>query len=149
MTSRRRATRLPRGTARVFRTGSRDAIDIRQTPTGDVGLLYSGERIEAVWVSKDAEKIDRGWFQYPRVDIIAVLKGRLKVEFRGKSAPPRVLRPGDVLVLLPRTACRAYRWPRNATRPTVFLAVYRKTGAKRDSDEGEGRPAGRSRGHTG
>jgi hypothetical protein len=149
MTSRRRATRLSGGTPRVFRTASRDAIDIRRTPTGDVGLLYSGEGIEAVWVSKGAERIDRGWFQYPRIDVIAVLKGRLKVEFRGKTALPRVLRPGDVLVLPPRTACRAYRWPRNAARPTVFLAVYRNAEARRDPGEGEGRRTGRSRGHGG
>jgi hypothetical protein len=63
MSGRRRAIRPSGGTARVFRTGSRDAIDIRRTPTGDVGLLYSGEGIEAVWVSKGAERIDRSWFQ--------------------------------------------------------------------------------------
>jgi hypothetical protein len=54
-----RARGLPRrgaeGDACVFRIPSREAIHIRRSPTGDVGLLYSGEGIEAVWVSKDAE----------------------------------------------------------------------------------------------
>jgi mannose-6-phosphate isomerase-like protein (cupin superfamily) len=89
------------GNARVFRALSREAIQVRRTPTGDVGLLYSGEGIEAVWVSKKAEKIDRRWFQYPRVDVLAVLRGRLKVEFRSGRPKPRVLRAGDVLVLPP------------------------------------------------
>jgi mannose-6-phosphate isomerase-like protein (cupin superfamily) len=127
MTRRPPAIPVSGRTAQVFRIRQREALNIRRTPTGDVGLLYSGEGIEAVWVSKDAEKIDPRWFQYPRIDILAVLQGRLKVEFKGRGRRTQILGPGDVLLLPPGTACRAYRWPRSAARPTVFLAVYRKS----------------------
>lgn len=113
------------GGARVFRILSREAVEIRSSLTGDVGLLYSGEGIEAVWVSKGAERIDRRWFRYPRTDLIVVIQGRLRVEFQGTEPKPRTLGPGDLLVLHPRTPCRAYRWPRSAGKPTIFLAVYR------------------------
>jgi hypothetical protein len=131
------ARRAPRrggdSDARVFRVLLREAIRVRGSPTGDVGLLYSGEGIEAVWVSKKSEKIDRRWFRYPRIDLLAVLQGRLKVEFPPDRSPPRVLHPGDVLVLPPNTPCRAYSWPRGATKPTVFLAVYRRSRVRKRS----------------
>jgi hypothetical protein len=123
----RRSRKREREDAQVFRVMSREAVEVHRSPTGDVGLLYSGEGIEAVWVSKDAEKIDRRWFRYEHVDLITVLRGRLKVEFPKGTTPARVLDPGDVLVLPSGTRCRAYRWPRSEVAPTVFLAVYRTT----------------------
>jgi hypothetical protein len=96
-----------------------------------VGLLHSGDGIEVVWVSKAAENIDHRWFRYPRIDVLVILQGRLRVDFREARSPSRILGPGDVLLLTAGTACRAYRWPRSAQRPTVFLAVYRKVGARR------------------
>jgi hypothetical protein len=114
----------PEGGLRIFRVLSREAVNIRHSSTGDVGLLYSGEGIEVVWVSKAAEKIDRRWFRYPPTDLIMVVRGWLRVEFRGKERSPRTLGPGDFLVLPPRTPCRAYRWPRSTAKPTVFVAVY-------------------------
>lgn len=136
----RPTSRVAKGGARVFRAISREAIEVRRGPTGDVGLLFRGEGIEAVWVSKRAETIDRRWFQYPRIDLLAVLQGRLKVELRGERSRPRILRPGDVLVLPPNTQCRAYRWPRSVGKPTVFLAVYRRPRARKKSRQSSGRP---------
>ncbi|HYA11342.1 MAG TPA: hypothetical protein VEH10_06730 [Thermoplasmata archaeon] len=109
---------------RVFRTRRGEALDVRSSPTGDVGRLYTGEGIEAVWVRKDAEQVDPDWFVQRRVDLITVLQGQLRVEFDRPGLEARTLGPGDCLVLPGATRCRAYRWPRETTEPTLFLAVY-------------------------
>ena len=89
-----------------------------------------------VWVSKLAEPIDESWFSSPEVDLILVVPGQLKFEFESPGSPDRVLSVGDVLVLPAGARCRAYRWPRDARVPTVFVAAY---------PAGGNRPAG---GHT-
>ena len=105
-----------------------DADTVRDTPYGKVGTIYSDRAIEMVWVSKQGEAIDPGWVCQDSVDLLVVLQGRLKVEFETAASPGRVMMPGEVLVLPPRTRCRAYGWPRNATRATIFLAVYPQEG---------------------
>jgi hypothetical protein len=109
---------------RVFDILAQDALATRATPFGTVGTLYSDGQIEAVWVSKQAEAIDRGWFSQDTVDLIVVLHGHLRVEFADPEHETRTLGPGSALVLPPATKCRAYRWPRTADGATVFLAVY-------------------------
>lgn len=108
----------------VFRILRGDALGTNQQPTGGVGRVFSGEGIEAVWVSKREEAIDPGWFSQPMVDLIVVLQGQLRVEFEQEVLAPLVLDPGDLLVLPSDTRCRAYRWPRDRKEATVFLAVY-------------------------
>jgi quercetin dioxygenase-like cupin family protein len=109
---------------RVFRILCEDALEINHTPFGSVGKVFSGQGIEAVWVSKQDEAIDPEWFSQPMVDLIVVLQGQLRVEFEQEDLAPLVLDPGDLLVLPPDTRCRAYRWPRERKEATVFLAVY-------------------------
>jgi hypothetical protein len=109
---------------RVFRILGEDAPEIKRTPFGSVGRVFSGEGIEAVWVSKQDEAIEPGWFSQPMVDLIVVLQGQLRVEFEQEDLTPLVLDSGDLLVLSPDTRCRAYRWPRDRKEATVFLAVY-------------------------
>ena len=109
---------------RVFRASRGEALAISETPFGSVGQLYRGEGIEAVWVCKEGEAIDPDWFSQSSVDVIAVLQGVLRVEFESGEPVPVVLEPGDVLILPADTRCRAYRWPRDSTVPTIFLAVY-------------------------
>jgi hypothetical protein len=111
---------------KVFHTLRGDAVQTRHTPYGSVGTIFSGHEIEAVWVRKQDEEVDPGWFTQPTVDLIVVVHGRLKVEFERPDLPPCVLECGDVLVLPPNTRCRAYRWPRDATEAAVFVAVYPK-----------------------
>ncbi|MDD5466237.1 MAG: hypothetical protein PHS96_00370 [Anaerolineales bacterium] len=101
-----------------------DALEIHHSPFGRVGRIFSGAGIEAVWVRKQGEGIDPDWFSQPMVDLILVVKGKLKMEFERSDFSPRVLEPGDLLVLPPDTRCRAYRWPRDAEEATLFLAVY-------------------------
>ena len=111
---------------RIFQIFSEDALEIHQSPFGSVGKLFSGEGIEAVWVKKQNEEIDPNWFFQPMVDLILVLKGRLKVEFERQDLFFCVLEPGNLLVLPPDTCCRAYHWPPESEEAAVFLAVYPK-----------------------
>lgn len=108
----------------MVRTLKREGSRVRTSPTGEVGTIYRGSGFEAVWVRKQYEVIDQNWFESPRVDLLMVVKGRLRVEFPGGNELPRILEVGDVIVLPPRTKCRAYRWPRTSRRGTVFIAVY-------------------------
>jgi hypothetical protein len=109
---------------RVFHVLEGQALEVRSGPYGAVGTLFSGEGLEAVWVSKQNEAIDSDWFSQDGVDMLVVLQGQLRIEFANPDFPPCLLQLGDVLVLAARTACRAYRWPRDAEQGTVFLAVY-------------------------
>jgi len=109
---------------RVFHCLDNDALEIKSTPYGSVGKVYGDGRIEAVWVRKQAEQIDPGWFSQAEVDLLLVLHGRLMVEFAQPGQPNRVLEPGDLLILPPGTRCRAYHWPRESAEPTIFFAVY-------------------------
>lgn len=77
-----------------------------------------------VWVCKQDEDIDPGWFSQPDTDIA----GQLRVEFKAEPSTTLTLRQGDVLVLPPDTACRAYRWLRDSKQAAVFLAVTARLG---------------------
>jgi hypothetical protein len=110
-----------------------EAESIRTTPYGSVGQLYAGEGLEAVWVRKEAEAIDPGWFSQSGVDLLLVVAGGLRVEFEATDLAPRVLIPGDLMVLPANTRCRAYRWPRDSQAATVFLAVYPQAAAQPSS----------------
>jgi hypothetical protein len=108
----------------VFNVLRGEASQVRPTPFGDVGTVFSGQGIELVWVSKQAEPIDENWFCSDAVDLILVVQGQLKFEFESPRLPDRVLSPGEVLVLPAGERCRAYRWPRDAAEATVFVAAY-------------------------
>jgi len=108
----------------VFRVLQGEALDIHRSPTGQVGRVFSGERLEAVWVAKQQEVIDTEWFSMPSVDVLIILQGQLRVEFEQKQLASMDLGPGDLLVLPPHMRCKAYRWPRDQQEATIFLAVY-------------------------
>jgi uncharacterized protein YjlB len=108
----------------VFNVLIGQASDVRSTPFGEVGTVFSGQGIEMVWVSKLAEPIDQNWFSQETADLILVVQGQLKFEFESPGQPDRVLSAGEVLVLPAGQRCRAYRWPREAREATVFVAAY-------------------------
>jgi quercetin dioxygenase-like cupin family protein len=108
----------------VFHLVQGEALDIHRSPTGDVGRVFRGEGLEAVWVAKQQEVIDAQWFSMPSVDVLIILQGQLRVEFEQTQHASMVLDPGDLLVLPSHTRCRAYRWPRDRQEATIFLAVY-------------------------
>lgn len=109
---------------RVFYIFGGDALETKRTPYGSVGQVFRGEGLEAVWVSKEGEAIDPGWFSQDRVDLIVLLQGQLRVEFEREEFASRILQVGDLLILPANTRCRAYRWPRDRKEAAVFLAVY-------------------------
>ena len=109
---------------KLFNILQDEALEVTHSAYGSVGRIFTGEGLEAVWVKKEAEEIDPGWFIQPVVDLILVVQGKLRVEYERPDMSPRVLSPGEMLVLPPNTRCRAYRWPRTAHEGTVFLAVY-------------------------
>lgn len=108
----------------VFNVLRGEASQIRSTPFGDVGTMFSGRGIEVVWVSKLGEPVDEDWFSAEEIDLILVIQGQLKFEFEATDLPDRVLGVGEVLVLPAGTRCRAYRWPRDSSEATIFIAAY-------------------------
>lgn len=114
----------------VFNVLRGEASQVRSTPFGDVGTVFSGRGLEMVWVSKLAEPVDEDWFFSAEVDLILVVQGQLKFEFEAPGQPGRVLGVGDVLVLPAGVRCRAYRWPRDAREATVFVAAYPAGGSR-------------------
>jgi len=113
----------------VFHVLKGEALEVKQSAYGSVGELFSGDGIEAVWVKKQAEEIDPGWFSQSMVDLIIVMQGKLRFEFEREDIPALELEAGDMLVLPANTHCRAYRWPRDAETAAVFVAVYPTTKA--------------------
>ncbi len=111
-------------TPKVYNILQDEALEITQSAYGSVGRLFTGEGLEAVWVKKEAEEVDPGWFVQPMVDLILVVQGKLRVEYERPDHSPRVLSAGEMLVLPANTRCKAYRWPRKARQATIFLAVY-------------------------
>jgi hypothetical protein len=109
---------------RRFRVLQGEALAIHPSPYGRVGDVYRDSRIEVVWVEKQDEEIEPGWFSQPKVDLLIVLQGELKVEFERADVQALVMKTGDVLILPAGERCRAYRWPRDRTEAAVFLAVY-------------------------
>ncbi|HTZ92662.1 MAG TPA: pyridoxamine 5'-phosphate oxidase family protein [Streptosporangiaceae bacterium] len=108
----------------VFNVLRGEANNVRSTPFGDVGTVFSGRSMELVWVSKHGEPVDDSWFRMKAVDLIMVLQGQLKFEFESPDHHDRVLEAGDLLVLPAEARCRAYRWPRDASQATIFVAAY-------------------------
>jgi len=100
-----------------FRTLHSEAMEIIHSSFGSVGKLFNGEGIETVWVKKESEEIDPDWFSQPMLDLILVVKGKLKFEFERVDLLPCVVEPGDMIVLPPGPKCRAYRWPRELKGP--------------------------------
>ncbi|HUJ06545.1 MAG TPA: hypothetical protein VLX31_10605 [Streptosporangiaceae bacterium] len=109
---------------RVLNILNGEAADVRSAPYGTVGTIFSGSGIELIWVSKQGEPVDEGWFSSDEVDLILVVQGRLRFEFESPEWADRVLDPGEVLILPAGERCRAYRWPRDAAQATIFVAAY-------------------------
>ena len=120
----KRIQQLRQSRPMVFHLTKGDAKRTKRTRFGSVGMLFHGDGIEAVSVSKENEEIDPKWFSQKKVDLITVLQGRLCFEFEREDLASQILGAGDMLVLPAEVRCRAYRWPRSAKRPTLFLAVY-------------------------
>lgn len=92
----------------VFNVLRGEAVELTPSAYGTVGRLFIGDGVEAVWVSKEHEEIDPGWFSQDRVDLILVVQGELRFEFERDDLEPLLLRPGDFMILPPNTRCRVW-----------------------------------------
>jgi hypothetical protein len=121
-------------TPQLLRVLHGEGLGVRTTPYGSVGTILDSGNTEVVWVCKDDEDIDPDWFCQDDTDVLCVVQGQLRVEFARGPDPAVTVGPGEVLVLPPRTACRAYRWPRDCEQATVFLAITaRRAGAAQNA----------------
>jgi hypothetical protein len=73
---------------RIFHIFEDNASGARDTPFGRAGNLFRDRFLEAVWVKKRNEEIASNWFSQEVVDLIVVLKGKLKIEYAQKIFPP-------------------------------------------------------------
>jgi hypothetical protein len=61
-----------------------EARSVKSIPYGSVGTLVAERGVEVVWVTKDDEEIDPGWFCREQLDVLYVARGQLRVEFAGE-----------------------------------------------------------------
>jgi hypothetical protein len=59
----------------VFDVLRGDALEVKTTPYGAVGTVFSSAALEVVWVSKQNEEIETGWFSQSEPDILLVVQG--------------------------------------------------------------------------
>ena len=97
-----------------------DALEIRDTPFGSVGVVHDGPDLQAWWIRKNDEEIDAHWSEMAREDLLYVIQGKLRLELEGED--PRDLGAGECFVIPARRRFRGYRWPRDG-EPCLFLAV--------------------------
>jgi quercetin dioxygenase-like cupin family protein len=100
-----------------------EALRVKTVPFGSVGTVTEGHGVEVVWVAKQDEAIDPDWYSQPQLDVLFVVRGTLRVEFAHDPSAVQTLTEGQLIVIPPSTKCRAYRWPRDAVEPTIFLAI--------------------------
>ena len=100
---------------------AREAISLRDTPYGQVGVLHAGPDLDAWWIWKDGEEVDPALSVCDREDLLYVVRGALCLELDGQV--PLVLHAGDTFVIPANTPYRGYRWPRDEDEPCLFLAV--------------------------
>lgn len=108
---------------RQFNVLNGEAAQVSTTPYGSVGTMVDDHGVEVVWVVKKDEEIDREWYSQEQLDVLYVVRGMLRIEFADDPSATRTLGEGDLLTVPPGARCRAYRWPRDASAPTIFLAV--------------------------
>lgn len=103
-----------------MKVSAREALELRETPYGSVGVVHDGADLQAWWIWKDDEAVDPEWSTMEREDLLYVIEGTLRLELEGES--PRELGPGECFVIPAGRRFRGYRWPRDGA-PCLFLAV--------------------------
>lgn len=98
-----------------------EALEVRESPFGSVGVLHAGPELRAWWIWKEREQVDSEWTIFSREDFLYVVRGALKLELR--DGDDVVLEAGDAFVIPAGAAFRGYRWPRESDEPCLFVAV--------------------------
>jgi mannose-6-phosphate isomerase-like protein (cupin superfamily) len=99
---------------------AQEALAIGVSRFGSVGVVHSGEDIEAWWICKDEEDLEPTLAAMDHEDLLFVIRGSLRLELEGRESC--VTRAGEVFVIPAGTPFRGYRWPRDG-EPCLFLAV--------------------------
>jgi len=99
---------------------AREALSLRDTPYGSVGVVHEGRELKAWWIWKEQEDVDPALSVCDREDLLYVVRGTLCLELEGRE--PLLLDTGKLFVIPPHTPFRGYRWPRDGD-PCLFLAV--------------------------
>lgn len=99
---------------------ARDALATEESPYGAVGVVHSGDDLEAWWIWKDDEDVEPALAVMDRDDLLYVIQGSLRLELQGGES--RVISAGQMYVIPADTPFRGYRWPRDG-EPCLFLAV--------------------------
>ncbi len=85
-------------------------------------MLHEGQDLKAWWIWKDDEELEPAWLVFDREDLLFVVKGQLKLEFRDEPERSLVLRAGTCAVVPPGTPFRGYQYPRDGP-PCLFLVA--------------------------
>lgn len=99
---------------------ARQALSLKDSPYGLVGVLHTSSDLEAWWIWKDREEVEPTLSITDRDDLLYIVRGSLRLELEGRE--PTVLRAGELCVIPARTRFRGYRSPRHG-EPCLFLAV--------------------------
>jgi mannose-6-phosphate isomerase-like protein (cupin superfamily) len=99
---------------------AREASAVEDSAYGSVGVVHSGEDLDAWWIWKDDEDVEPTLAVIDREDLLCVISGSLRLELEGHES--RIVGPGQVAVIPAGTPFRGYRWPRDG-EPCLFLAV--------------------------
>jgi hypothetical protein len=57
---------------------AREALEMRETPYGSVGVVHDGADLQAWWIWKDDDTIDPDWSVFEREDLLYVIEGTLR-----------------------------------------------------------------------
>jgi hypothetical protein len=67
-------------------------LDVRPTLYGRVGTVFADPGLEVVWVSKQAEDVDPGWFSQRTTDVLAACSPNLPAAVAAMQAGGRPAR---------------------------------------------------------
>ena len=58
-----------------MKVSAREALELRETPYGSVGVVHDGADLQAWWTWKDDEAVDPEWSTMEREDLLYVIEG--------------------------------------------------------------------------
>lgn len=99
-----------------------DAHLLHESAYGTAGVVHAGLDLNVWWIRKEDDEIEPTWLVLDREDVLYVVEGQLRLEFRDEPERTCVLSAGECYVVPPDTPLRGYRYPRDGA-PCLFLAV--------------------------
>lgn len=100
-----------------------EALEVRSSADGVIGLLHGGRDLSARWVRKDPAAGEPEWTTLSAEYLIYLVRGGLRVELRERSDEAVELAAGQCCVVPPHVPFRAVCWPPGAGEAALFLGV--------------------------